>query len=291
MKKILTFILAVAFAWVASAQKTVSLEGADETVRLWDNSTAKYSNCETRDEVFYKQRSLMCTSSCELYIFKAAAEKNKGVAIAMYPGGSYIRLNLAIWLAQWYASQGITAAIVKYRLPNYGHNEATLEDAMGAVRYLRTRTDLGIDPNKVGVMGSSAGGHLASWVSNAMPDGEKPAFALLHYAWINLLKSNSGAADKALVQLLGKDYTEQDTIDLSTYRMVTATTSPTMLLLCDNDGLVPSVDAVEYYEALVNHGVKATMHIYPFGGHSVKKHTAELQSAVLAWLDYLGLTK
>ena len=85
MKKILTFILAVAFAWVASAQKTVSLEGADETVRLWDNSTAKYSNCETRDEVFYKQRSLMCTSSCELYIFKAAAEKNKGVAIAMYP--------------------------------------------------------------------------------------------------------------------------------------------------------------------------------------------------------------
>ena len=233
----------------------------------------------------------MCTSSCELYIFKAAAEKNKGVAIAMYPGGSYIRLNLAIWLAQWYASQGITAAIVKYRLPNYGHNEATLEDAMGAVRYLRTRTDLGIDPNKVGVMGSSAGGHLASWVSNAMPDGEKPAFALLHYAWINLLKSNSGAADKALVQLLGKDYTEQDTIDLSTYRMVTATTSPTMLLLCDNDGLVPSVDAVEYYEALVNHGVKATMHIYPFGGHSVKKHTAELQSAVLAWLDYLGLTK
>ena len=291
MKKILTFILAVAFAWVASAQKTVSLEGADETVRLWDNSTAKYSNCETRDEVFYKQRSLMCTSSCELYIFKAAAEKNKGVAIAMYPGGSYIRLNLAIWLAQWYASQGITAAIVKYRLPNYGHNEATLEDAMGAVRYLRTRTDLGIDPNKVGVMGSSAGGHLASWVSNAMPDGEKPAFALLHYAWINLLKSNSAAADKALVQLLGKDYTEQDTIDLSTYRMVTATTSPTMLLLCDNDGLVPSVDAVEYYEALVNHGVKATMHIYPYGGHSVKKHTAELQSAVLAWLDYLGLTK
>ena len=291
MKKVLTFILAVAFAWVASAQKTVSFEGADEIVRLWDNTTAKYSNCETRDEVFYKQRSLMCTSSCELYIFKAAAEKNQGVAIAMYPGGSYIRLNLAIWLAQWYASQGITAAIVKYRLPNYGHNEATLEDAIGAVRYLRTRTDLGIDPNKVGVMGSSAGGHLASWVSNAMPDGEKPAFALLHYAWINLLKSNSAAADKALVQLLGKDYTEQDTIDLSTYRMVTATTSPTMLLLCDNDGLVPSVDAVEYYEALVNHGVKATMHIYPFGGHSVKKHKAELQSAVLAWLDYLGLTK
>ena len=291
MKKILTFALALAFAWGASAQKTVSFEGADEIVRLWDNTTAQYSNYETRDEIFYKNRSIMQTSSCELYIFKAAEAKNKGIAIAMYPGGSYIRLNLAIWLAQWYASQGITAAIVKYRLPNYGHNRATLEDAMGAVRYLRTRTDLGINPAKVGVMGSSAGGHLASWVSNAMPDGEKPAFALLHYAWINLLKSNSAAADKALTQLLGKNYTEQDTIDLSTYRMVSATTSPTMLLLCDDDALVPSVDAAEYYEALVRHGVKATMHIYPFGGHSVKKHKAELQSAVLAWLDWLGLTK
>ena len=291
MRRILIIALALIFACGASAQKTVSLEGADETVRLWDNTTAKYSNCETRDEVFYKKKSFMQTSSCELYIFKAAAEKNQGVAIAMYPGGSYTRLNLAVWLAKWYASQGFTAAIVKYRLPNYGHNEATLEDAMGAVRYLRTRTDLGIDPKKVGVMGSSAGGHLASWVSNVMPDEEKPAFALLHYAWIRLLDSNSAAADKALMQLLGKEYDTQDLLDLSTHRMVTASTSPTLLLLCDDDGLVPSVDEAEYYEALVRHGVKASMHIFQYGGHSVKKHIPELQSAVLAWLNYLELTK
>ena len=293
MKKILTFALALAFAWGASAQKTISFEGSDEIVRLWDNTTAQNSNYETRDEMLRKNKSFSFsqTSSCELYIFKAAAEKNQGVAIAMYPGGSYIRLNLAVWLAKWYASQGITAAIVKYRLPNCGHNDATLEDAMGAVRYLRTRTDLGVDPAKVGVMGSSAGGHLASWVSNVMPDEEKPAFAILHYAWINLLMSDSGAADKALQQLLGKGYTTQDTIDLSTYRMVSATTSPTLLLLCDDDRLVPSVDGAVYYEALVRNGVKASMHIYPYGGHSVKKHVEELQSAVLAWLEYLGLTK
>ena len=293
MRKILTFALALVFAWGASAQKTISFEGSDEIVRLWDNTTAQYSNYETRDEMLRKNKSFSFsqTSSCELYIFKAAAEKNQGVAIAMYPGGSYIRLNLAVWLAKWYASQGITAAIVKYRLPNCGHNDATLEDAMGAVRYLRTRTDLGVDPAKVGVMGSSAGGHLASWVSNVMPDEEKPAFAILHYAWINLLMSDSGAADKALQQLLGKGYTTQDTIDLSTYRMVSATTSPTLLLLCDDDPLVPSVDGAVYYEALVRNGVKASMHIYPYGGHSVKKHVEELQSAVLAWLEYLGLTK
>ena len=293
MKKFLTIMLALAFAVGASAQKTVSLEGADETVRLWDNSTAKHSNYETRDEKWKneKKSSVLQTSSCELYIFKAAEGKNTGIAIAMFPGGSYTSENFSVSLAKWYASQGITAALVKYRLPNYGHYEATLEDAIGAVRYLRTRTDLGIDPAEVGVQGNSAGGHLATWVSNAMPDGEKPAFAIPHYGWFDLENSHSSAQFKALAQLLGKRYTLQDTIDLSTYRMVNRTTPPTLLLLCDNDALVSSVDAAKYYEALSRYGVKASMHIFPFGGHSVKKHTAEYQALVLDWLDWLGLTK
>jgi acetyl esterase/lipase len=122
-----------------------------------------------------------------------------------------------------------------------------------------------------------------------MPDGEKPAFAILHYAWINLHKSSTIAQDEALRYILGKSYTEQDAIDLSTHYMVSATTSPTILLLCDDDALVPSTDGAEYYEALVNHGVKATMHIYPFGGHSVKRHTTEYRSAVIKWLKYLGM--
>ena len=291
MKKFLTIVLALAFAVGASAQQTVSLEGADETVRLWDNSTAKCSNCETRDEKWRnsKKSSVIQTSSCELYIFKAAEGKNTGVAIAMFPGGSYTNENLQISEAKWYASQGITAAVVKYRLPNYGHNEATLEDAMGAVRYLRTRTDLGINPAKVGVMGNSAGGHLATWVSNAMPDGEKPAFAIPYYGWINLENSHSAAAYKALQQLLGKKYTLQDVRNLSTHHMVSETTSPTLLLLCHDDALVSSEDAANYYEALVRHGVKASMHIFPFGGHSVKKHTEEIHSLILDWLRYLNL--
>ena len=252
MKKILTFALALSFAWGASAQKTLSFEGADETVRLWDNSTAKHSNYETRDEAWKKKgTSIWQTSSCELYIFKAAEGKNTGVAIAMFPGGSYTNENFSVSLAKWYASQGITAALVKYRLPNYGHNKATLEDAMGAVRYLRTRTDLGINPAEVGVQGNSAGGHLATWVSNAMPDGEKPAFAIPHYGWIDLENSHSAAAYKALAKLLGKRYTLQDTRDLSTWRMVSKTTPPTLLLLCDDDALVSSEDAAKYYEQLV----------------------------------------
>lgn len=273
----------------ASAQKTISYEGADETVRLWDNKTAKHTNYETRDEAWKKKNSIWQTSSCELYIFKAAEGKNTGIAVAIFPGGSYTNLNLQISLAQWYASQGITAAIVKYRLPNRGHYEATLEDAMGAVRYLRTRSDLGIDPAKVGVTGSSAGGHLSTWVSNAMPVGEKPAFVIPLYGWINLYESKSLAAEKALVQLLGPGYNSQKAINLSTHLMVDENTSPTLLFLCYDDALVPSTDGVEYYEALVRHGVKASMHIFPFGGHSVKKHTAEYQTLIIEWLKYLGL--
>ena len=289
MKKILMTLLLAIVALSASAQKTISYEGADETVRLWDNKTAKYTNYETRDEAWKKKNSIWQTSSCELYIFKAAEGKNTGIAVAIFPGGSYTNLNLQISLAQWYASQGITAAIVKYRLPNRGHYEATLEDAMGAVRYLRTRSDLGIDPAKVGVTGSSAGGHLSTWVSNAMPVGEKPAFVIPLYGWINLYESKSLAAEKALVQLLGPGYNSQKAINLSTHLMVDKNTSPTLLFLCYDDALVPSTDGVEYYEALVRHGVKASMHIFPFGGHSVKKHTAEYQTLIIDWLKYLGL--
>lgn len=293
MKRALILLFALPFALGALAQKTVSFEGADETVRLWDNTTAKHSNYETRDEAWKseKKSTILNTSSCELYIFKAEPGKNKGVAVVFYPGGAYAHLNLSVSLARWYASQGVTAAIVKYRLPNFGHHEATLEDAEGAVRYLRTRTDLGINPAKVGVCGSSAGGHLGAWVSNAMPDGEKPAFAILLYPWIDLTRSFSSSEKKALAQLLGKSYFYQQVVDLSMHNMVSSTTPPTLLLLCDDDPIVSPVSSSEYYKALINHGVKASMHIYPSGGHSMKKHIEEQQTAILGWLDWLGLTK
>ena len=292
MKKFFILLaVTVGATFSAMAQKTVSYEGADEIVRLWDNKTAKHSNCETRDEIWRnnKKTAIRQSSSCELYIFKAAPEKNTGAAIAMFPGGGYSTLNLSISLARWYASQGITAAIVKYRLPNFGHYEATIEDAEGAVRYLRTRTDLGINPAKVGVGGSSAGGHLSSWVSNSMPDGEKPAFALLLYAWIDLTNSTSLAESKGLFQLLGKDYIYNDALKLSTHTMVTPTTSPSLLLLCYDDPTVQSTSSTKYYEALVNNGVKASMHIFPYGGHSIKKHLEECQSAIIDWLKWLKI--
>lgn len=292
MKQFLALVFALAFVAGVSAQNTVSLEGADETVRLWDNTTAKHSNHETRDEAWRKgkKNSVQCTSSCELYIFKADPEKNTGAAILMYPGGGYTYLNFAVPTARWYASLGITAVLVKYRLPNYGHYQATIEDAAGAVRYMRTRTDLGIDPTKVGVSGSSAGGHLAAWVSNAMVDDEKPAFAILHFPWINLTKCVTNTEGKAMFQLLGKNYCYQDALNLSVNNMVSSTTPPTLLMLCNDDNVVPSVSSTSYYKALTQHGVKASLHIYPKGGHSLRNHTKEYKTAIIDWLDWLKIT-
>lgn len=292
MKRFLTLALALAFVAGASAQKTISLEGADETVRLWDNATAKHSNHETRDEAWRKGKkaSAVRTSTCELYIFKADPEKNTGAAVVMYPGGGYTTLNFSVATARWYASLGITAVLVKYRLPNFGHTDATLEDAIGAVRYIRNRTDLGIDPAKVGVSGSSAGGHLSAWVSNAMADGEKPAFAILHFPWINLAKSVTNTEGKALFQLLGKNYCYQDALDLSVHNMVSSTTPPTLLMLCHDDNVVPSVSSTAYYKALAQHGVKASLHIYQKGGHSLKNYTKEYKSNIIDWLDWLKIT-
>lgn len=287
MKQLLTIVLALACVVGASAQKTVSLEGADETVRLWDNTTAKYSNHQTKNEVWNKKKNRMTnTSSCELYIFKANPEKNNGVAVLIYPGGGYTSVGMNTSTAKWYASQGITAVIVKYRLPN-GYKEAMLEDAMGAIRYIRTRTDLGIDPAKIGVTGGSAGGHLSAWVSNAMPDDEKPAFAIPLYAAISRVEFYTGA--RANLALLGDNFCYQDAVDMSVQNMVTPQTPPTLLLLCDDDMVVQPYSSAIYYEALIRHGVKAAMHIYPRGGHSLVKATKEYHSAVLDWLDWLGL--
>lgn len=291
MKRVLICMIALAFALGASAQKSVSFEGGDETVLLWDNSTAKYSNHETKDEAWRNSKKSVAinTSSCELYIFKANPEKNKGVAVAMFPGGGFTCVGLSTTTAKWFASQGITVALVKYRLPNGGHTDATLEDAMGAVRYLRTRTDLGIDPAKVGVTGSSAGGHITAWVSNAMPDEEKPAFAIPICP--SITRTEFYSTKKCNYALLGKGYCYQDAVNMSVQNMVTPQTPPTLLLLCDDDTTVPSHSSITYYEALVRHGIKASIHIYPSGGHNLKGCFEERCIAILDWLDWLGLTK
>ena len=293
MKRLfLSLLLMASFALSVSAQKRPPFEVADEIVHLWDNTTAKYSNHQTNEEEWPAKyvAAVQYTSSCDLYIFKADPAKNTGIVIVNCPGGGYKRIHFNTPLAEWLASQGVTVAMVKYRLPN-GYKEVPLEDAMGAVRYIRTRTDLGIDPAKVGIMGDSAGGHLSAWTSNAMPDGEKPAFAILYYPAINRTDPLYFKTFSTTGHLIGMDFPEGEADAISAHHMVTAATPPTLLLLCDDDTAVPPTSPVAYYEALVRHGVKSSIHIFPEGGHSMRVVFNEACKQMYDWLDWLGLTK
>ena len=263
---ILSMLLCALCSAVAQDTIIVTDSDADEIVHLWDNSTAKYSNEMEKDEVVKKKFKVYNTSSADLYIFKAPKEKATGYSVVIYPGGGYSYLSFPNSFPVWLREKGITAVVVKYRLPNYGHKEAMLEDAVGAIDYLRANAEkYNIAPEKVGVYGNSAGGHLAAWISNYMPDGKKPAFAILVYGAMERNRYyNTYAANS---RLAGKQITTADAEALSASNMVTPSTPPTIMFLSDDDDVVAPYSSTIYYKALKQHGVKSSMHIYPSGGH------------------------
>ncbi|MBR7182574.1 MAG: alpha/beta hydrolase [Alistipes sp.] len=267
MKRVLFVITVALFTLSASAQKTVKIpSSADDIVHLWDNTTAKYSNYMEKDERLKGKSKLYNTSSADLYIYTAPKEKATGYAVVIYPGGGYRYLSIPHTFPEWLRDNGITAVVVKYRLPNVGHPEATLEDAIGAVEYMRANADkYNLDPKKVGVCGNSAGGHLAAWVSNAMEDGKKPCFSILVYG--AMARNRYYNTYSAASQMCGKYTTSHEFAKFSIPEMVTATTPPALLLLSDDDTVVLPYSSTAYYKALKRYGVPASMHIYPSGGH------------------------
>ena len=295
MKKFLMIIAAVATTVNVMAQKTITLSkeesGADEIITLWNNSTAPHSNEETRDELINARRHFSQTSQTDFYIYKADPAKATGQGVVVLPGGGYRNVCIAhegFVVAQWLRSLGISAVIVKYRLPNRGHKEVPLEDAQAALRWLRENgPQWGVNPARVGICGSSAGGHLAAYTSNFTPDAEKPAFSILFYPVITGMswETHPGTFE----YLLGKERTPGDMEMYSLERRVSKRTPPTILLLSDDDKTVPPLSSILYYEALKYHGVEATMHIYPSGGHGWAghdefKYAEDAKSQLKDWL-------
>ena len=258
MKRLLTLAV-LATATAATAQV--------RTVTLWDNATAPHSNeCvgaqEEKNGAFYN------TVDAELTIYAADPSRATGQAVLLCPGGGYRYVSMqreGHEAGQWLASEGITAAALKYRVPN-GHREVPLEDAEAALRYMRDHAqEFGYDPDRVGIMGFSAGGHLAASAATMLPEQVRPAFAVLVYPVITAEpgKCHKGSFDC----LLGEERTTGDEAEWSLQNRVTTATPPTLLLLNDDDRTVPPVNSALYYEALKNNGVRASMHIYPSGGH------------------------
>lgn len=166
-------------------------------------------------------------------------------------------------MADWFDTQGITLAVLRYRVPN-GHPDVPLSDIHQSIRDLRAHScELNI--RKIGVMGASAGGHLASMAATHFDAETRPDFQILLYPVVTMNPgyTHMGSHDN----LLGKNPSKQLEEEYSNECQVTLQTPPAFIVHCSDDGLVPVANSVNYYMELVKNKVPASLHIYPTGGH------------------------
>jgi len=226
-------------------------------------------------------------------IFKADQTKNSGKAVIICPGGGY-RIEAidheGYDVARWLASEGITGIVLKYRLP-YGIKEIPLSDAQESIKLIRERSnEFGIDPNKVGICGFSAGGHLASTVGTHFTAENRPDFMILFYPVISMLDGvgHKGSRDNLLGESIDKATIEQ----YSNANRVTSTTPPTLILLSDDDKAVIPQNSIEFYTALKKENIPASLYIFPKGGHgwgfreSFEYHN-QVKDLTLQWINNL----
>lgn len=270
MKKInLLFILILVFA-VVKAQ--------DKTVKVWPNG-APNDNGMAQPEEKFNGVWVRNISEAEMYLY-LPENNNSGAAVIICPGGGYGMEAMDIEgynIASWLKDKGVAGIVLKYRLP-YGHKDIPSDDLKRAVRTVRSNAEeWGIDPNKVGIAGSSAGGHLASTVGTHFDYGDKnstdpieqiscrPDFMLLLYPVITFRESFTHTGSR--VNLIGQTNDWRLVKEFSNELQVTHETPPTFLILADDDTTVPPKNSIEFYMALKENKVPAEMHIFKDGGH------------------------
>ncbi|MBI2417404.1 MAG: alpha/beta hydrolase [Ignavibacteriales bacterium] len=204
-----------------------------------------------------------------------------GAAIVICPGGGYERLAIShegYDVGKWFALRGVAAFVLKYRLPadSIMHNKSVgpLMDAQEAIRTVRRNASRWhINPHLIGVMGFSAGGHLAATASTLYADSvyasdgqsARPDFAVLAYPVISM--NDSITHKKSKLNLLGSNPASNIVAHYSAELQITPRTPPTYIIHSSDDTSVPVENTLRYYKALRLHAVDAEMHIYKTGGH------------------------
>ena len=244
-------------------------------------------------------------------------KKPNGQMVIVCPGGGYVFVssyNEGVYVADWMLSQGITVAVVKYRLPD-GHWEVPLTDVQNTFRYCREHaSEWGV--KQIGVMGFSAGGHLAASATTLYTDEvTRPDFSILIYPVISIdwsishggTRSGLIGPDSKWLGRQGKDYDkwkedkemlEKLVEKYSLQNNITSDTPPVFLAHCTDDTVVPVQNSILFYMGLKENNVPAEMHIYPSGGHgwgfSSKEITghdslgyarSEFFSSLARWMD------
>ncbi|CAN7250367.1 alpha/beta hydrolase [Pseudoduganella sp. LjRoot289] len=217
-----------------------------------------------------------------LTVYPAAYDRPANTAVIICPGGGYQFLSATRegqQYAQWLSSLGVTAFVLKYRLSGYGH-PAPLQDVLRAVRLVRSQAaKYGVAPDRIGVMGSSAGGHLAASAATLydQPAGRagdaldavsaRPDFAMLMYPVISMEAPVTHQGSRSA--LLGAAPSQQLVDLMSVHKQVTASTPPTLLIHSQDDGLVPVENSILFYQALTRAHVPAEMVLFERGGHGM----------------------
>lgn len=246
---------------------------------LWPNG-AKESNGITTPEKTEDQHRIINISEASMTVQLPVAAKATGAAVVICPGGGYIgeaAFHEGYQFADWLNEQGIAGIVLKYRLPN-GHSEIPLIDAKRAMRLVRAHAnEWNIDPKKIAIAGFSAGGHLASTLGTHFDDGDtkasdpverftsRPDLMLLFYPVVSMKKNVTHAGSR--YNLLGKNPAPELENLYSNELQVKGNTPPTILFLSDDDGAVPPANSIQFYNALKEKKIPASMAIFPTGGH------------------------
>ena len=245
-----------------------------------------------------------------LTIFLPSKEKANGTAVIICPGGGYSVVAIGhegYEVAKRFTEMGIAAFVIKYRIPDKKNQRdpsiAPLQDAQQAIITVRKNSTLwNIDPSKIGIMGFSAGGHMASTAGthfmhtlldtirgvNARPD-----FMLLIYPVISA--DTSIWHEGSFINLLGENASLEQRNNFSNEKQVTTETPPTFLVHASDDKAVNPENTIVFYEALLRNKVPAEMHIYQKGGHGFGLHNATTKEdwfeSCKNWLDENGWLK
>lgn len=235
----------------------------------------------------------------ELEVYLPDQEKATGVAVVICPGGGYsvvVYQGEGITTAKAFAEKGIAAFVLKYRLPDDNtmpdKKLGPLQDALQAIKLVRENaTKWGINPNKIGIIGFSAGGHLASTaathfskalIENNSNTSLRPDFQILVYPVISM-QNNLTHADSRK-QLLGSN-PDQVVIDLfSNELQVDENTPPAFITHAADDKLVDVDNSISYFEELRKHGISVEMHIYPKGGHGFIFGMKDWMDPLFRWM-------
>lgn len=256
MRKLLSVIVSLMTA-MTFAQQPVELP-------LWPDG-APNSNGLTGGEKEVSPHRLSNVTAPTITVYRAP--QPNGMAVIMCPGGGYSRLAMdheGHDMASWFCGQGITYIVLKYRMPN-GHCEVPLSDAERAIRIVREHAgEWNINPRKIGIMGASAGGHLASTLATHYSAETRPDFQILLYPVVTMLQNTHGGSRN---ELLGKSPTTEQIRHFSNELQVTSDTPQAFIVLSSDDGAVPPSNGVNYYLALQKNNVPASLHVYPTGGH------------------------